>query len=82
MRFDSDLASARAPYAGRHRRTPAYLRAASHLRLPHLALPHPARPHLPRPHLPRPPPPAIRKRPLPEPALADQDWPAATQPAA
>jgi hypothetical protein len=67
MRFDSDLATARAPYAGRHRKTPAYLRAASNLRLPHLALPSL---------------PAIRKRPLPEPALADADWPAATQPAA
>jgi hypothetical protein len=77
MRFDSDLASTRAPYAGRHRKTPAYLRAAGNLRLPHLAFAHPARPHLPRPPLP-----AIRKRPLPEPALADQDWPAATQPAA
>ena len=77
MRFDSDLSSARAPYAGRHRKTPAYLRAASNLRLPHLALPHLALPHLALPALP-----AIRKRPLPEPALADPDWPAATQPAA
>jgi hypothetical protein len=67
MRFDSDLQSTRAPYAGRHRKTPAYLRAASSLRLPHLA----------RPALT-----ALRKRPRPEPALADADWPAASQPAA
>ena len=39
MRFDSDLGSTRAPYAGRHRKIPAYMRAASHFRLPHLALP-------------------------------------------
>ena len=25
MNFDSDLASTRAPYAGRHRKTPAYI---------------------------------------------------------
>ena len=72
MRFDSDLGSTRAPYAGRHRKIPGYMRAVSHFRLPHLALPHPARPPLP----------AIRKRPRPEPALADPDWPVATQPAA
>lgn len=67
MRFDSDLQSTRAPYAGRHRKAPAYMRAASRLNLPHLALPSLA---------------AIRKRPLPEPVLADPDWPAASQPAA
>jgi hypothetical protein len=67
MRFDSDLASTRAPYAGRHRKTPAYIRAASHLHLPQVALPSLA---------------VIRRRPRPEPALADPDWPVATQPAA
>ncbi len=67
MNFDSDLQLARAPYAGRHRKTPAYLRAASQLRLPHLTLP---------PLL------SSRKRGLAEPALADPDWPASTQPAA
>lgn len=74
MNFDSDFQSARAPYAGRHRKTPAYLRAAGHLRLPHLRLP----------HLTLPPPLSGRKRPGPgpEPALADASWPATTQPAA
>ncbi|HET7016090.1 MAG TPA: hypothetical protein VFI65_19370 [Streptosporangiaceae bacterium] len=69
MNFDSDFQSARVPYAGRHRKTPAYMRAASHLRLPHLNLP---------PLL------ASRKSPGPvsEPALADASWPATTQPAA
>jgi len=67
MNFDSDFQSARAPYAGRHRKTPAYMRAARHLRLPHVSLP---------PLL------SGRGRPLPEPALADPNWPATTQPAA
>jgi hypothetical protein len=67
MNFDSDLSGTRAPYAARHRKTPAYVRAASQLRLPHLTLP---------PLL------ASRKRPLAEPALAEPDWPASTQPAA
>jgi hypothetical protein len=69
MNFDSDIQSARAPYAGRHRKTPAYMRAAGHLRLPHVALP---------------PLPSSRRRagPVSEPTLADAAWPATTQPAA
>ena len=67
MNFDSDLQLARTPYAGRHRKTPAYVRAASQLRLPHLTLP---------PLLPG------RKRPLPDQPLADPPWPATAQPAA
>lgn len=82
MNFDSDLSSARAPYAGRHRKTPAYLRAASNLRLPHLT-----RPPLPatarkRSFPERPLLSTARKRPLPESPLADATWPATTQPAA
>jgi hypothetical protein len=39
MKFDGDLQPARAAYAGRHRKTPAYVRAASQIRMPHLTLP-------------------------------------------
>jgi hypothetical protein len=67
MRFDSDLVHMRAPYAGRHRKPPAYLRAASRFRLPHLTL-------LPLS--------AARPRPGPESVRPDTDWPIASQPAA
>jgi hypothetical protein len=60
MRFDGDLQPARAPYAGRHCKIPAYVRAASQLRVPRLTLPAIS---------------AIRKRPRIQPASHIGDTP-------